>query len=212
MNKPGTQQLETHRLILRRFRAEDAEDMFRNWASDPEVTRYLTWPAHGSVEITRMVLADWISRYDDGSFFNWAIVLKETGEVIGNIAAVSVIESLESAELGYCLGRAFWGRGIMPEALRAVNAWLFETAGLRRVIAHHDVNNPGSGRVMAKAGMKLEGILHGAGRNNQASGWPGRRTWTASMNCAGRSMTCTSPESRMFSNRVSATNCGISCT
>ena len=81
MNKPGTQQLETHRLILRRFRAEDAEDMFRNWASDPEVTRYLTWPAHGSVEITRMVLADWISRYDDGSFFNWAIVLKETGEV-----------------------------------------------------------------------------------------------------------------------------------
>ena len=167
MNKPGTQQLETHRLILRRFRAEDAEDMFRNWASDPEVTRYLTWPAHGSVEITRMVLADWISRYDDGSFFNWAIVLKETGEVIGNIAAVSVIEPLESAELGYCLGRAFWGRGIMPEALRAVNAWLFETAGLRRVIAHHDVNNPGSGRVMAKAGMKLEGILHGAGRNNQ---------------------------------------------
>ena len=167
MNKTGTQQLETHRLILRRFRAEDAEDMFRNWASDPEVTRYLTWPAHGSVEITRMVLADWISRYDDGSFFNWAIVLKETGEVIGNIAAVSVIGPLESAELGYCLGRAFWGRGIMPEALRAVNAWLFETAGLRRVIAHHDVNNPGSGRVMAKAGMKLEGILHGAGRNNQ---------------------------------------------
>ena len=168
MNKPGTQQLETHRLILRRFRAEDAEDMFRNWASDPEVTRYLTWPAHGSVEITRMVLADWISRYDDGSFFNWAIVLKETGEVIGNIAAVSVFEPLETAELGYCLGRAFWGHGIMPEALRAVNVWLLETAGLRRIIAHHDVNNPKSGRVMAKAGMTFEGILHSAGKKRDA--------------------------------------------
>ena len=166
MNKPGTQQLETHRLILRRFRAEDAEDMFRNWASDPEVTRYLTWPAHGSVDITRMVLADWISRYDDGSFFNWAIVLKETGEVIGNIAAVSVIEPLESAELGYCLGRAFWGRGIMPEALRATEDYLFDTVGLGRVAACHDVNNPKSGRVMAKAGMKPEGILRGAGKNN----------------------------------------------
>ncbi len=167
MNKPGTQRLETHRLILRRFRAEDAEDMFRNWASDPEVTRYLTWPAHSSVDITRMILADWISRYDDGTFFNWAIVWKETGEVIGNIAAVSVFEPLETAELGYCLGRAFWGRGIMPEALRAVNVWLLETAGLRRIIAHHDVNNPKSGRVMAKAGMTFEGILHSAGRNNQ---------------------------------------------
>ena len=167
MNKTGTQQLETHRLILRRYSVEDAEDMFRNWASDPEVTRYLTWPAHSGVAVTRMVLNDWVSKYDDGSFFNWAIVWKETGEVIGNIAAVSVFEPLETAELGYCLGRAFWGRGIMPEAVRAVIMYLFGTADLRRIIAHHDVNNPKSGRVMIKAGMEFEGILHSAGKNNQ---------------------------------------------
>ena len=120
MNKTGTQQLETHRLILRRYRPEDAEDMFSNWASDPEVTKFLTWPTHTNVDVTRYVLNDWISHYDDGGFFNWAIELKETGSVIGNIAAVKVFEEAEAAEIGYCMGRAFWGRGIMPEALRAV--------------------------------------------------------------------------------------------
>ena len=54
MNKTGTQRIEIHQLILRPFRMEDAEDMYANWASDPEVTRYLTWPAHGSVDVTRL--------------------------------------------------------------------------------------------------------------------------------------------------------------
>ena len=53
MNKAGTQKIETQRLILRRFKIEDAEDMYDNWASDPEVTRYLTWPVHSSLEVTR---------------------------------------------------------------------------------------------------------------------------------------------------------------
>ena len=167
MNKTGTQQLETHRLILRRYRPEDAEDMFSNWASDPEVTKFLTWPTHTNVDVTRYVLNDWISHYDDGGFFNWAIELKETGSVIGNIAAVKVFEEAEAAEIGYCMGRAFWGRGIMPEALRAVMDYLFDTVGLNRIEAHHDVNNPKSGRVMEKAGMKREGVRRGGGKNNQ---------------------------------------------
>ena len=76
-------------------------------------------------------------------------------------------EAIGSAEIGYCLGRAFWGRGIMPEALRAVMDYLFDTAGLNRVWAGHDVNNPKSGRVMEKAGMRKEGILRASGINNQ---------------------------------------------
>ncbi len=60
MNKAGTQRIETDRLILRRFRLEDAEDMYANWASDPEVARFLTWPTHSSVEVTKSLLADWI--------------------------------------------------------------------------------------------------------------------------------------------------------
>ena len=140
--------------------------MFENWASDPEVTRFLTWPAHSDVEVTRLVLNDWISRYEDGGFFNWAIEWKGNGRVIGNISVVRFIEELETADIGYCMSRAYWGRGIMPEALRAVTDFLFDTVGVNRVTACHDRNNPKSGRVMQKAGMKFEGILRGAGKNN----------------------------------------------
>ena len=167
MKKTGTRRIETHRLILRPFRTEDAEDMFENWASDPEVTRFLTWPAHSSVEVTRGLLTAWIPQYEDGGFFNWAIELKETGSVIGSIAVVKLEEAIGSAEIGYCLGRKFWGRGIMPEALRAVMEELFDAAEVLRITAGHDVNNPRSGRVMEKAGMKKEAVLRGSGINNQ---------------------------------------------
>lgn len=167
MNKTGTQRIETHRLVLRPFTADDADDMFSNWASDPEVTRFLTWPPHSSADVTRMILNGWVSRYGDGGYFQWAIEWKETGTVIGSIAVVKLEEAIESAEIGYCLGRKFWGRGIMPEALRAVMDYLFDTVGLNRITAGHDVNNPKSGRVMEKAGMRKEGILRASGINNQ---------------------------------------------
>lgn len=167
MNKTGTQRLETKRLILRPFVLEDAEAMYRNWASDPEVTTFLTWPAHRSVDISRMVLNDWVSRYGDGGYFQWAMELKETGQAIGSIAVVKLREDTAAADMGYCMGRAYWGKGLMPEALKAVMAYLFDTVGLNRVAACHDANNPKSGRVMEKAGMKLEGVLRQAGKNNQ---------------------------------------------
>ena len=167
MNKTGTQKLDTDRLILRRFVIEDAEDMYRNWASDPEVTKFLTWPAHASADISRMLLNDWISRYETGDYFNWAMEWKETGRVIGNISVVRLREDIDEAEIGYCMSRAFWGRGIMPEALKAVLDYLFDTAGMNRVAACHDVNNPKSGRVMEKAGMKKEGVLRQSEKNNQ---------------------------------------------
>ena len=142
--------LETCRLILRPFTETDAEDVFINWASDPQVTQYLTWPAHPNAEVTRKVVSDWVSGYADGGNFNWAIEWKETGRVIGGISVVRLEEATDEAEIGYCLGRAFWGRGIMPEALRAVMDYLFDTAEINRISAGHDVNNPKSGRVMER--------------------------------------------------------------
>lgn len=167
MNKNGTQRIETERMILRPFVMEDAGDMYRNWASDPEVTKFLTWPTHKSMEISKMVLKDWIPQYADGGYFNWAMEYKENGQVIGNISVVKLREDIGAADMGYCMGRAYWRKGIMPEALKAVMAYLFDNVGLNRVAACHDVNNPKSGRVMDKAGMKLEGIWRQAGLNNQ---------------------------------------------
>ncbi|MBO7397858.1 MAG: GNAT family N-acetyltransferase, partial [Clostridia bacterium] len=92
--------------------------------------------------------------------------LKETGKAIGNISVVKLKENTETADMGYCMSRAYWGKALMPEALRAVMDFLFDAVGVNRVAACHDVNNPKSGRVMEKAGMKQEGILRAAGRNN----------------------------------------------
>lgn len=167
MENKGTKRLETDRLILRQFKIEDAEDMYNNWTTDAEVTRFLTWSPHPDINFTKGLLEGWIGKYSEPTWYNWAIELKETGEVIGNISVVKFNERIEAADIGYCMGKAWWGNGIMPEALRAVIAYLFEAVGLNRVAACHDVNNPKSGRVMQKAGMTKEGVLRAAGRNNQ---------------------------------------------
>ena len=168
LNHKGTVTIETDRLILRRFAMEDAEAMFRRWASDDEVTKHLTWPTHSSLEISKMVLTDWTSHYPEPDFYNWAIVLKENGpEPIGNISVVGIDNKVDAATMGYCMSRAHWRKGIMAEALTAVIAFLFDEVGFNRVEADHDPNNPASGRVMEKSGMLHEGILRQAGRSNQ---------------------------------------------
>ena len=167
MTHKGTQTIETSRLILRRATPEDAEPMFRNWASDPDVTKYLTWPAHGSPEISRMVAESWIRDYEKPDFYQWMIVLKEIGEPIGSISVVDGNDWVEKAEIGYCIGRDWWHMGITSEALGAVIAFLFEEAGMNRIEAGHDVANPNSGAVMKKCGMRFEGISRAGGRNNQ---------------------------------------------
>ena len=168
LHHKGTVTIETDRLILRRFAMEDTEAMFRRWASDDEVTKHLTWPTHSSVEISKMVLTDWTSHYPEPDFYNWAIVLKENGpEPIGNISVVGIDNKVDAAIMGYCMSRAHWRKGIMAEALTAVIAFLFDEVGFNRVEADHDPNNPASGRVMEKSGMRHEGILRQAGRSNQ---------------------------------------------
>lgn len=84
----GTQTIETHRLILRKAVMEDAEPMFRNWASDPEVTKFLTWPTYETVETAYPVLRMWIREYEKPDFYQWMIVLKELGQPIGELLPV----------------------------------------------------------------------------------------------------------------------------
>ena len=163
----GTQTIETPRLILRRAIREDAEPMFRNWSSDPKVTKYLTWPAHSNIAVSEMVIGSWLQEYEKDSYYQWMIVLKELGEPIGSISVVRQNEQIEEAEIGYCIGTRWWHRGIVSEALTAVMRYLFEEVGMNRVAARHDPNNPNSGRVMRKCGMIYEGTARSADRNNQ---------------------------------------------
>ncbi len=167
MEHKGTQQLETRRLILRRAQASDTQAMFDNWGSDPEVTKYLTWPTYTSIEPAYDILDSWIAGYEQPDFYLWMIVPKELGQPIGSISVVHHKDSIASAEIGYCIGHKWWRQGIMTEALRAVIDYLFDEVGMNRIEAMHDVNNPNSGAVMGKCGMVFEGIHRSAGRNNQ---------------------------------------------
>lgn len=151
----GTKTLQTKRLTLRRFTAEDATPMFENWANDTRVTRYLTWPAHTSPAFTKQLLESWCSEYEKPDFYNWVICLDNLP--IGNISAVEISERDEAAALGYCIGTAYWRKGIMPEAVRAVCSYLFEEIGVNRIEISHAVKNPASGRVAQKCGFTFEG-------------------------------------------------------
>ncbi len=165
MEHMGTKQLETRRLILRRAQAGDAPAMFYNWGSDPEVTKYLTWPTYTSIEPAYTVLESWVKGYEDPEFYQWMIVPKDFGQPIGSISVVGLEGS--SAEIGYCIGQSWWHQGYTSEALGAVIHYLFTEVGMTRITAQHDVNNPNSGGVMAKCGMRFMGITPAGGKNNQ---------------------------------------------
>lgn len=158
LNHKGTKIIETERLILRPFRSEDAPFVFKNWASDREVTRYLTWNVHRSLADSECVVNMWTAQYNDSSSYNWVIVLKELGEPIGGISVVRIYDNIDGAEIGYCIGRPWWGNGIMTEAFSAVIPYLFEV-GFNRIDAAHAVKNPASGRVMQKCGLTFEGTF-----------------------------------------------------
>ena len=166
MKSIGTQTLQTDRLILRRFVESDAEAMFQNWASSAENLTYVTWNPHSDVEVTRNSIRNWVASYANPNYYKWAICLKAKSEqVIGDISIVEIHEEDSSCEIGYVLGKKYWGHGIMTEALKAVLDFCFTQAGFQKVRARYVSLNPASGRVMEKAGMSyLETITNGVER------------------------------------------------
>lgn len=167
MKHLGTRILQTERLILRPFLEEDAEAMFDNWASDPEVTKFLSWPTYKSIDDAHAILNLWLESYGNPEFYQWAIVLKELGQPIGSISVVNLDNRVDLAEIGYCIGKVWWGRGIMPEAVKTVMAFLFEEVGMQRLEVGHDPENSASGAVIRKCGFRYEGTLRRRIRSNR---------------------------------------------
>lgn len=158
LNHKGTILIETKRLILRRFTIDDASSMFNNWASDIDVCKYMRWSPHKNEEETKEKLSIWIDSYNKESFYQWAIVLKKTDEPIGAIGLFVINENDLCGDVGYCIGKKYWGQGIATEALRAVLSFALKTIEFNRIETYHSINNPASGRVMEKAGMIFEGL------------------------------------------------------
>ena len=101
----------------------------------------------------------WVARYANEEEYNWCIADRGSGEPVGFVIVTNISNAFMSCEVVYCLGRAFWGKGIMPEALRAVFMFLFKGIGVNRITAKHDLRNPSLGRVMEKCGMQYEGTI-----------------------------------------------------
>ena len=144
--------IETPRLLLRPLHEEDAQMMFDNWASDPEVTRYLFWNAHEDISMTRYVLSRWEEEEKDPSCIRFGIEVKEDHQLIGSIDVVRYVDGVP--EVGYCMSRRYWGKGIMTEACKAFLECL-KNRGFHKVIICAYVDNIGSNRVIQKCGLSL---------------------------------------------------------
>lgn len=150
------QLLETNRLRLRPVTINDAHDMYE-YASDEETVTFV-FPIHQSIKDTKESVANYFIAAPLGKY---GIELKETGKFIGTID-LRVEDQHNIAEIGYALNRDFWGKGYMPEAANELLRLGFEELQLMRIFATHDSDNPQSGRVMEKIGMKVEGKIPNA--------------------------------------------------
>ena len=146
-----TMLLQTERLVLRPWRVTDAEACYE-YAKDPRVGPIAGWPVHTSVENSRQVIRDVLSAPE-----TYAIVLKESGVPIGSIGLkfhCDLAEKDDEAELGFCLGVPYWGRGLVPEASREMLRHAFEDLGLERVWCAYYDGNEKSKRVQEKLGFR----------------------------------------------------------
>ena len=141
------------------MRLDDAEAMFA-YASDPEVARYVLWDTHRSIEDSESFLSFAMEGYERGDFGDWGVVLKDSGAFVGTCGMDGGYAPEHArAEIGYVLSREHWGKGLMPEAVRAVIRFGFGRMRLNRIEARCIAENTASARVMEKAGMTYEGTL-----------------------------------------------------
>ena len=152
----GTQRIVTDRLVLRRFTKKDARDMYV-WASNPNVTKYLSYQPHKSIKDSKRILRKWIVSYRKQNVYNWGI--EYMGVCIGNISVVSQKENGYICHLGWQIDEKHWNKGIVTESAKAVINFLFTEVGCDRISAACDTRNVGSERVMQKIGMKFEDCL-----------------------------------------------------
>ena len=141
--------LETNRLMLRSWREDDAEELYK-YASDPDVGPPAGWPPHTSVENSREIIRTVLSASE-----TYAVCLKEDGKPIGSVGLHrnDIAENDDEYELGYWIGKPFWGQGLIPEASREMLRHAFEDLGMARIWCGHYDGNIKSRRVQEKLGF-----------------------------------------------------------
>ena len=143
--------LESERLILRPLYVSDAEAVFE-WASDERVTKFMIYPTHTDISVTR----EWLSSMDslDEKRFEFGFVLKETGKLIGS-GCIGWCEPEKAWSFGYNLRYDEWGKGLCTEAAMRMIEFVRSEYGAEDFVGEFAADNPASGRVMEKCGLRF---------------------------------------------------------
>lgn len=150
------ERIETERLIVRRLRYEDAEEIFYSYASKAEATRYLSWPTHESIEDTREFLRYAHEGWSGGSDYSYALRLKANDQFIGSFGAIN---DKGNVQFGYVLSPSKWGKGYATEAVRKMMEVLKAEKSVYRIGTFVDAENKASEKVLIRAGLVEEARL-----------------------------------------------------
>lgn len=147
--------IETKRLILRPWREEDVEVLYK-YAKDPDVGPAAGWQVHRDIEYSLQIIRSILMKPE-----TYALELKETGEPIGSISLMfsddsDLVNEDDECELGYWLGKPYWGRGLVPEAAQAILRHAFDELGMERVWCGYYDGNIKSKRVQEKLGFRYQ--------------------------------------------------------
>lgn len=158
-------QISTKRLILRKISLNDAQTLFKYW-SDPQVTQYLNLNTFKNIEQSLKMIGLLNSLYTKGKGIRWAIALKKNNIVIGTCGYNSWIKKSSRGEIGYELGREYWGNGYATEAVQKIIEYGFKTMNLNRIEAFTVPEAVSSVHLLEKLGFKKEGVLREYGYLN----------------------------------------------
>lgn len=147
----GTAELRTEHLKLRRYRPEDAEELYRYFGQDPSTYQYSGWNPYATPEMTRKTIERFIESYRDGHSYSWVMDVDDV--IVGTIGAYDYKGGC--IEVGLTVNKGWRGRGFATEALQRVLDYLTVNEGISGVVAWCASENTGSRKAMEKAGMKL---------------------------------------------------------
>ena len=147
--------LETERMILRPLTVADAKDVYERWTSDDQVSKYVKWCTHKSVNDT----IEWLKFEEAGinsdKQYQWGFTLKDSGYLFGS-GGINFNEAESVYELGYNIMHEYWNQGYTTEAAKAILTFAMKELNQKEFVAWHAVDNPASGKVMEKCGFVYE--------------------------------------------------------
>lgn len=147
--------LQTKRLQLRPLLISDARDIYQNWATDPEVAKYMRWSVHASILVTEGWLKEVEDNAERSTVFDWGFVLKENQMLIGS-GGLYWSEEKGCFELGYNLMKKYWNQGLTTEAAAAMVQFAKEVLQQKELFSCYAKENVASGRVMEKVGFRYQ--------------------------------------------------------